>query len=54
MTVAPSPPAEFTYDVDLLNQGESVHVVPNLSSTTVSLDPSTGGWLVDSTSRRRP
>lgn len=40
-----------SYEVDFLNQGESIYVVPDLVSTTVSLDPSSGGWLVES--RRR-
>ena len=43
-----------SYETDYRNQGESVLVIPNLSSTTVSLDPhgsTNGAWLVESRSR---
>lgn len=42
-------------EVDYQNQGESILVVPNLSRTTVSLDPeggSGGAWLVEAQTRR--
>ena len=43
--------SSISYETDFLNQGETVLVVPNHSSTTVSLDPANGGWLVESKSR---
>ena len=46
----------ITSDVDYKNQGESIQVVPNLRSTTVSLESegSMGGpWLVESQPRQR-
>ncbi|MCJ1392713.1 hypothetical protein MMC18_005584 [Xylographa bjoerkii] len=48
------PDAGQTCEVDYQNQGSSVLVVPNLSSTTVGLEPEAGGggaWLVDAQSR---
>lgn len=41
-------------ETDYRNQGETILVVPDLSSTTVSLDPSGsagGAWLVESRNR---
>lgn len=38
-------------ETDYLGQSETILVVPNLASTTVSLDPANGGWLVESRSR---
>lgn len=41
-------------ETDYRNQGETVLVVPDLSSITISLDPhgsTSGAWLVESKSR---
>ena len=38
-------------ETDYLSQSETILVVPNLASTTVSLDPANGAWLVESRSR---
>jgi hypothetical protein len=43
----------LTFETDYLSQGETILVVPNLASTTVSLDPGNGAWLVESRSRAR-
>jgi len=42
-------------EVDYLNQGESILVVPNLSRTTVSLEAegaNSGAWLVEAQTRQ--
>lgn len=44
----------YVSETDYRNQGDTVLVVSNLSSTTVSLDPGnsiSGAWLVESKSR---
>ena len=41
----------MSYETDFINQGEAILVVPSLASTTVSLDPNSGGWVVGSKSR---
>lgn len=43
-------------ELDFKNVGETVLVVPNLTSTTVSLDPGSigGGWLVESRNKNPP
>ena len=46
----PKPP-RLTCEVDYQNHGESILVVPNLGSTTSSLEPDGhggGAWLVES------
>ena len=40
-------------ETDYLSQSETIFVVPHLASTTVSLDPANGAWLVESRSRER-
>ena len=42
---------QLSSETDYVSQSETVLVVPNLSSTTVSLDPASGGWLAESRSR---
>lgn len=46
---------DVAYELDYLNQADGILIVPNLSTSTVSLDGNTdaggGAWLVESKTR---
>lgn len=51
---ASRPTAPIGCETDYLNQGETLLVLPNMSSVTASLDsagPAGGAWVVDSRAR---
>ncbi|KAI9674321.1 MAG: hypothetical protein M1829_003722 [Trizodia sp. TS-e1964] len=50
----PAPPPTILCETDYVNQGQTVLVLPNVSSTTISLDPGApggGAWLLESERR---